>query len=91
MSDESTITLQDSHLEKLLERASECGAKRALNMVGLDGDTAADDVRELRSLMDGLRMLKRTAAQTVIRILIAGLLGALMVGLAVKLKLFGES
>ena len=90
MNETSPMTIQERHLEELLERASKRGAKIALQSVGLDCDTAAADVHELRSLMQGLRLVKRTAAQTIVSIMIAGLLAALMIGLAVKLKLFGQ-
>ena len=89
--EKDVITLQEAKLEELLERASSRGAKIALHSVGLDCDTAADDVRELRSLMQGLRLVKRTAAQTLVRVLVTGLLAALMIGLAIKLKLFGTA
>ena len=40
-------------------RAAETGAGRALHEVGLDGDDAADDIRDLRSLFECMRLAKR--------------------------------
>tara|TARA_B100001564_G_C20419677_1_gene569539 strand:- start:193 stop:483 length:291 start_codon:yes stop_codon:yes gene_type:complete len=76
-------------LEEMLCRAAEKGALKALEDVGLDGEHAADDIKELRSLLSALRLAKRTAWQTFIRIITSGILLAIMAGIAIKLKLFG--
>ena len=41
-------------------------------------------------LLEGIRLMRRTAAQTIIRMLTAGLILTLLAGIALKLKLFGE-
>ena len=84
------IVMPEAEFEALLERAAETGARRALHEVGLDGDDAADDIRELRSLLGCMRLAKRTAVQTAVRLITTGILLALMAGLAIKLKLFGN-
>ncbi len=83
------IVMPEAEFEQLLERAAETGARRALHEVGLDGDDAADDIRDLRSLLGCMRLAKRTAVQTVVRLITTGILLALMAGIAIKLKLFG--
>ncbi len=70
----------------MLCRAAERGALRALSDVGLDGDDAQEDVRELRSLLQALNAAKKTAWQTIVRIATAGFLIAIMAGLAIKFK-----
>ncbi len=75
--------------EKLLEQGAERGARRALADVGLDGEDAASDIRELCGLLEAFNTAKHTAWQTLIRITTTGLILALMAGAAVKLKLFG--
>jgi len=47
------IALPAAEFEALLERAAETGARRALHEVGLDGQDAAEDIRDLRSLLAG--------------------------------------
>ena len=84
------IVMPEAEFEQLLERAAETGARRALHEVGLDGDDAADDIRDLRSLLGCMRLAKRTAVQTVVRLITTGILLALMAGFAIKLKLFGD-
>ncbi len=74
----------------MLARAAEQGAKRALADVGLEGNEAALDIRDLRSLLDCLRFVRRTAVQTAVRLITTGILLALIAGLAIKLKLFGN-
>jgi len=80
----------EAEFEQLLELAAERGARKALEDVGLDGDDAAVDIRDLRSLLGSLRLAKRTAVQTAVRIVTTGVLLALMAGIAIKLKLFGN-
>jgi len=86
---EPLITLPREEFEEMLNRAAERGALRALSDVGLDGEDAAEDIRELRSLLQALNLAKRTAWQTIVRIMTTGLILALMAGAAIKLKLFG--
>jgi hypothetical protein len=64
-------------LERLLERAAQTGARRALREAGLDGQDAAEDIRHLRSLLAGLRMASRTAVQTSVRMITTAILLAL--------------
>lgn len=83
------VTIPRDEFEELLERAAERGAHAALVEVGLDGEDAANDIRELRGLLEAFNMAKRTAWQTVVKIITTGFLLALIAGAAVKLKLFG--
>jgi len=82
--------MSETEFEALLARAAETGARRALQEVGL-GTDAAEDIRDLRSLLAGFRLAKRTAVQTTVRIITTGILLALMAGIAIKLKIFGPS
>ena len=50
---------------RTLARAAERRARRALTDVGLDGPEAAIDIRDLRTLLESLRMACRTGWQTV--------------------------
>lgn len=84
------IALPAAEFETLLERAAETGARRALHEVGLDGRDAAEDIRDLRSLLAGFRLAKQTAVQTAVRLITTGILLALLAGIAIKLKLFGN-
>ncbi|GGL58391.1 DUF6127 family protein [Wenxinia marina] len=47
---EGYVCMPDAGFGAILTRAAEEGAKRALADVGLDGDEAALDIRDLRSL-----------------------------------------
>ena len=85
------IAMPAAEFEALLERTAETGARRALHEVGLDGQDAAEDIRDLRSLLAGFRLAKQTAVQTAVRLITTGILLALMAGIAIKLKLFGPS
>ena len=85
------IALPSAEFEALLERAAENGARGALHAVGLHGQDAAEDIRDLRSLLTGFRLAKQTAVQTTVRLITTGILLALMAGIAIKLKMFGPS
>ena len=83
------VNLRREEFEEMLNCAAERGALRALHDVGLDGADAAEDIRDLRSLLKAVHVAKSTAWQTIVRITTTGVLIALMAGLAIKLKLFG--
>jgi hypothetical protein len=92
----SPPTLQDGmvvmprdEFEDLLARAAERGARRALADVGLDGPEAANDIRELRGLLEAFNTAKHTAWQTVVKMVTTGFLLALVAGALIKLKVFG--
>lgn len=86
--DKMLVSLPPEELETLLSRAAKKGAQLALADVGLDGPHAEEDIRELRSLLQALNLAKRTAWQTFIRVLTAGVLAVLMAGIAMKFKIF---
>jgi hypothetical protein len=83
------MTLPTQDFEDMLERAAERGARHALQGLGLDGADAAQDIRELRNLLDAFNEAKKTAGLTVVKMLVTGLVMALLAGAFVKLKLFG--
>ena len=62
--------MPDAEFEAILTGAAEEGAKRALADVGLDGDEAALDIRDLRSLVDCIRVVRRTAMQTAVHLML---------------------
>ena len=83
------VTLPQEDFEEILERAAERGARHALADVGLDGPEAAHDIRELRGLLDAFNEAKKTAGLTIVKMLVTGLVMALLAGAFLKLKLFG--
>lgn len=84
-----TVTMPQPDFEQMLELAAQRGARHALQGVGLDGEDAAHDIRELRNLLDAYNDAKKTAGLTVVKMLVTGLVMALLAGAFVKLKLFG--
>ena len=84
-----SVTIPQEEFEAMLERAAERGAKNALHGVGLDGADAAHDIRELRNLLDAFNEAKKTAGLTIIKMLITGLVMAILAGTVLKLKFFG--
>ena len=84
-----TVTLPSDEFEGLLECAATRGAKTALHSVGLDGEDAAHDIRELRNLLDAFNEAKRTAGMTIVKMLVTGLVLAVLAGTILKIKLFG--
>ena len=57
--------------------------------VGLDGESAAADIRELRGLLEAFNTAKHTAWQTLVRMVTTGFILVLVAGALIKLKLFG--
>jgi hypothetical protein len=74
-------------LRALAEEASELGAGRALDRLGLTDACARSDLDELRQLLSAWRDAKRTARDAVVGWVVRVLLALLMLGLAVKLGL----
>ena len=89
-SDGDFVRIPDADFEAMLARAAEKGAKCALADVGLDGNEAALDIRDLRSLLEFIRLVRRTAMQTAVRMITTGVMLALLAGIAIKLKIFGN-
>ena len=83
------LNLRPDDLDELLTRAAERGAERALACLGLENGHAAADIRDLRGLIEAWREARRTAWQTAVKVVTTGVLAALLVGVAIKLKLMG--
>lgn len=74
-------------LRALVEEASQSGATRALGALGLDDGRARRDMDELRELLSAWRDAKRTARRAVVSWTMRVLLAAVLIGMAVKLRL----
>lgn len=83
------VVMPKDEFESLLNNAAERGAERVLAHLGLENGHAARDIRELRDLLEAWRDARRTAWQTVIKVATTGILATLLLGAAIKLKLFG--
>lgn len=88
---ENMLLLRKEDFDELLAHAAERGAERVLSHLGLENGHAARDIRELRDLLDAWRDARHTAWQTTIKVITTGILAALLVGAAIKLKLMGGS
>ena len=86
---ENMLLLRKEDFDDLLDRAAERGAERCLAHLGLENGHAAKDIRELRDLLEAWRDARRTAWQTAVKVITTGILAALLVGAAIKLKLMG--
>lgn len=84
-----SVQLCKEDFDDLLDLAAQRGAERVLAHLGLENGHAARDVRELRDLLAAWRDARRTAWQTLVKVLTTGALAALLVGAAIKLKLLG--
>ena len=74
-------------LRALVEEASQSGATRALASLGLDDPKARRDMDELRELLSAWRDAKRSAGRAVVAWIVRVCLAALLIGMAVKLRL----
>jgi hypothetical protein len=86
---ENMLLLRKEDFDELLSRAAERGAERVVAHLGLENGRAARDIGELRSLLEAWRDARRTAWQTAVKVITTGILAALLVGAAIKLKLMG--
>ncbi|MCJ2178673.1 DUF6127 family protein [Novosphingobium album (ex Hu et al. 2023)] len=72
-------------LRAVVEEASELGAARTLERIGLDDETAHEDLSELRELLQAWRDAKAGAQAAAIGWIVRGLLALLLLGIAVRL------
>lgn len=84
MADEPII-LTRQELADALDKAGEAGARRVLKELGMDDDNAGEDIRELRKLMTSWKEVRKSALQAVVKFLTTALLGALLLGMGIKL------
>lgn len=71
-------------LRAIVEEASELGAKRMLTRIGLDDETAPQDVSELRELLQAWRDAKSSARNALVGWIVRGALALLLLGLTVR-------
>jgi hypothetical protein len=64
----SDIKLTTEELEDMLDRSAKRGAKLVLRELGLQDETAAVDIREIRSLLDTWRQTRLSIWNTFIKI-----------------------
>lgn len=72
-------------LRAIVEEASEVGALRVLDRLGLSDAGAQDDIDELRELLKAWRDAKASAWKAATEWLTRGFLALLLVGIAVRL------
>jgi len=81
------IDLDNDELKALLKQAAKEGARQALSEVGLDGEDAQEDIKELRNLIDSWRSAKKTMGQTALKLITTSVLVFIAVAVAMKLGL----
>ena len=74
-------------LRALVEEGAQAGASRALGALGLDDARARRDMYELRELLSAWRDATRSARQAVVNWVARLFCAAVLIGLAVKLRL----
>ena len=74
-------------LRAIVEEASDLGAARVLERVGLADPTAVNDLAELRELLRAWRDAKASAWKAVVEWTVRGLLALLLLGIAFRLGL----
>lgn len=76
-------------LRAIAEEASELGADRVLDRLGLDDDKAHSDLDELRELLAAWRAAKTSAWKATVEWAVRGLMALLLIGIAVRLGMPG--
>ena len=76
-------------LRAIVEEASEVGANRVLDRIGLGDKGAQDDIDELRELLGAWRAAKASAWKAAVEWIVRAVFAALLIGIAVRLNLSG--
>ena len=74
-------------LRAIVKEASELGANRVLDRLGLGDPSAQEDIDELRELLGAWRDAKASAWKAAVEWLVRGILALLLVGIAMRLGL----
>jgi len=67
------IHMTTDELEAMLERVAQKAAQAALKEIGLHGESAVDDMREIRSLLRSFRDARTVISSTVWRMVTTGI------------------
>lgn len=78
--------MTEAEIEVLIERCAERAAEKALKNIGLSDESAYNDVRELRGLLEAWRDTKKTVGQTIARWITIAFLMSLAAGTYMKVK-----
>jgi hypothetical protein len=81
------LCLTRKELDDLLDAAAERGASRALELVGLGDKDSAKDVQWMRGFAQSVRTIRETTLQTLTRAVVVAVIGLIMLGISVKVKL----
>lgn len=76
-------------LRAIVEEASELGADRVLDRLGLDDENAHGDIDELRDLLEAWRVAKSSAWKAVVDWTVRGAMALLLLGIAVRIGMPG--
>jgi len=76
-------------LRAIVEEASELGASRVLERIGLGDRRAQDDIDELRELLGAWRAAKASAWKAALAWIVRGAMALLLIGIAVRLGVPG--
>ena len=72
-------------LRAIIEESSELGANRVLGKLGLEDESAQDDLDELRDLLGAWRAAKASATKAVLEWILRGVMALLLIGIAFRL------
>lgn len=85
MSDK-VITMTEEQLKKIVKEAYAEGAKQLRKNLGLDDEDAAEDIKDLRSILQAYRTAKNVAWQTIIKYMTVAVITALMAGAYIQIR-----
>lgn len=61
------MSITPEELEAMLDRAAKKGATEALRSLGLQDEDAANDIRDMRGLLDAWRLTKKSMWSTTVK------------------------
>lgn len=61
------MSVTPEELEAMLDRAAKKGATEALRSLGLQDEDAANDIRDMRGLLDAWRLTKKSIWSTTVK------------------------
>lgn len=90
MNKKDQICMPKAEFEALIEDACCRGARKALDQIGLHDENAAQDIKDLRDLLDSFKVAKNVAFRTLIRWLTLAVLALILAGILTNVNITGK-
>ena len=80
MLERKNVLVTADQMDELLERAAKSGAKQALKELGLADDSAGQDIKDIRGILEGFRDARRTIFEAFLKWVTVAIMTVIVAG-----------